>query len=210
MITVLVALLFARDHLMVERSPLDLTDERVELTVDYLRQHVDPAITTPLLKPRAIVIHWTGLGSLESTLRTFAPTHLSGRPELAKGGVLNVSSHFVVDRDGSIYQLLPEIFVARHTIGLNQAAIGIENVGGPNLPLTEAQLKADESLIRSLVKQFPEINYLLGHFESPRMKSTALWRELVTGYATKKEDPGQEVMRVLRKRLNDLPLQSPP
>ena len=48
-----------------------------------------------------------------------------------------------MDRDGAVYRLMPETWMARHTIGLNRVAIGIENVGGPRWPLTPEQLRAD-------------------------------------------------------------------
>ncbi|MDA4805622.1 N-acetylmuramoyl-L-alanine amidase, partial [Enterobacter hormaechei] len=61
-----------------------------------------------------------------------------------------VSAHYLVDRDGTVYQLLPDTFFARHIIGLNYMAIGVENVGGPDAPLTEAQGKANAALVKYL------------------------------------------------------------
>ena len=43
--------------------------------------------------------------------------------------LLNVSSHYLVDRDGTIYQLTPETILNRHAIGVNWCSIGIENIG---------------------------------------------------------------------------------
>ena len=40
-----------------------------------------------------------------------------------------VCAHFVIDRDGTIYQLVPLTTMCRHTVGLNYTAIGIEHVG---------------------------------------------------------------------------------
>ena len=40
-----------------------------------------------------------------------------------------VCSHFVIDRDGTIYRLVPTSIMCRHTVGLNWTAIGIEHVG---------------------------------------------------------------------------------
>jgi N-acetyl-anhydromuramyl-L-alanine amidase AmpD len=40
-----------------------------------------------------------------------------------------VCAHFVVDRDGTIYQLVSLRWMCRHTVGLNDVAIGIEHVG---------------------------------------------------------------------------------
>ena len=38
-------------------------------------------------------------------------------------------AHFVIDTDGTIYQLVPLDTICRHTVGLNYTAIGIEHVG---------------------------------------------------------------------------------
>ena len=40
-----------------------------------------------------------------------------------------VCAHFVIDRDGTIYELVPPNIMCRHTVGLNWTAIGIEHVG---------------------------------------------------------------------------------
>ena len=76
----------------------------------------------------------------------------TGRKNLSHESALNVSSQFIIDRDGSIYQLMPPNQFARHTIGLNYCAIGVENIGGSKQPLTEAQVEANAKLIRYLTK----------------------------------------------------------
>ena len=38
-------------------------------------------------------------------------------------------AHFVIDTDGTIYQLVSTSIMCRHTVGLNYTAIGIEHVG---------------------------------------------------------------------------------
>lgn len=64
----------------------------------------------------------------------------------------------MVDRDGSIYQLMPEKWMARHVIGLNHYAIGIENVGGINGKddLTDAQARANAFLVCYLKGNIPD------------------------------------------------------
>jgi len=75
-----------------------------------------------------------------------------------------VSSQFLIDRDGTIFRLLPDRTFARHTIGLNYLAIGIEKRWCADAPLTKAQLKANEELIRYLKRKYP-IDYVIGHHE---------------------------------------------
>ena len=36
------------------------------------------------------------------------------------------SAQFLVDRDGTIYSLMPETFMARHVIGLNLSSIELK------------------------------------------------------------------------------------
>ena len=156
-----------------------------------------------------VVIHWTAVPSLEATFDVFNPVNLSGRPELTGASSLNVSAHFLVDRDGTIFRLLPDTTFARHTIGLNYMAIGIENIGGPDAPLTKAQVKANAELIRYLYKKH-KINYLIGHHEYYDFQGTTLWKETDPNYITSKQDPGDKFMKRLRKKLSDLPLKSKP
>ncbi len=122
--------------------PIHFGEYRQALTLDYIRQHYDPDARDILIDPQIIVVHWTATPTLESLYSIFDPDTLpAARAGISKGGKVNVSSHFTVDRDGTIYQLMPDKWMARHTIGLNRIAIGIENIGGPRWPLTEEQLR---------------------------------------------------------------------
>jgi N-acetyl-anhydromuramyl-L-alanine amidase AmpD len=51
-------------------------------------------------QPRAIVLHYTE-GPLDATISTFQQPH-------------NSSAHYVIDRDGKVYQIVPERFAAFH------------------------------------------------------------------------------------------------
>jgi uncharacterized membrane protein SpoIIM required for sporulation len=174
---------------------------RRQLTLDYIHQHYDSTISTVRIAPRMIVVHWTDTPSVDSTLRLFTPDDLpASRPDIARGGVLNVSAHYLVDRDGTILSLVSDTVMARHTIGLNLIAIGIENVGGgASGPLTDRQLDADRWLILYLVGRYPAIRYLIGHCEYGRFRHTSLWEERDSTYITPKTDPGAEFMARLRR-----------
>ena len=111
---------------------------------------------------------------------------------------------FLIDQDGTIYRLMPENYMARHVIGLNHCAIGIENVGGTNeVPLTLAQLEANISLIRYLKIKY-EIKYLIGHQEYILFEDHELWLEKDDSYRTKKSDPGIQFMKDIREAVADL------
>ena len=192
---------------IVER-PLPFGPRRQALTLEYVRAHYDPAANSIRVTPRMIVVHATETASLDSTLQIFWPDSLPAfRSDIARGGAVNVSSQYLVDRDGTIYHLVPDTLMARHVIGLNRIAIGIENVGGgPYPPLTPQQLAADRWLVQYLTERYPSIRYLIGHGEYGRFRHTPLWEERDSTYITPKTDPGPDFMARLRQTLarNDL------
>jgi beta-N-acetylhexosaminidase len=136
----------------------------------------------------------------------------SDRPDIIKASALNVSAHFLVARDGTIYQLMPDNWMARHVIGLNYSTIGIENVGGKHNKeedLTPAQVQANIDLVNYLKQKYPSIEYLIGHHEYRAMETTPLWLEKDAGYRTQKADPGESFMQEVRKGVKNLGLKKP-
>jgi N-acetyl-anhydromuramyl-L-alanine amidase AmpD len=193
-------------------TPIRYDDERIALTVAYRKAHQDPDAADQKITPRAIVIHYTGGHSRKGSFAYFDRLRIeAGRKRQAAAGEVNVSAHFLVDRDGTIYRLVPEDWMARHCIGLNHVAIGIENVGdGDKYPLTDAQLAADAALVRYLVARHPGITHLLGHHEYRRMEGHEYWLERDPAYRNQKPDPGPDFMKRLRKSVADLKLAAPP
>jgi hypothetical protein len=194
--------------------PITYGPERIKLTQDYRRRHqgdvppAQPGIPEGVaISPRLIVLHYTAGNSLDGTWRYFdRPKIEAARAKLADAGALNVSAHFIVDRDGTIVRIVPETWMARHTIGLNHVAIGVENVGdGKKWPLTEAQVEANAWLVRHLAGRFP-ITHVIGHLESERFRKHPYWRELDPKYGNQKPDPGAAFMAKVRARLSDLRL----
>lgn len=184
------------------QKPLDFTEKRQKLTRIYRKEHYGDPSPDIYIKPQMVVVHWTAIPTFEGSYRAFAADTLPGaRADIATAGNLNVSAHYLVDRDGTVYQLMPDTVMARHVIGLNYCAIGIENVGGTeNTPLTKKQLKANAGLIRDLKKTYP-IRYVIGHYEYTSFEDNPLWKEKDDHYRTEKTDPGESFMRKLRKRL---------
>lgn len=190
-------------------KPIPWNEEREKLSLQYLKDRHGIDQEKAIIDPKIVVVHWTAVNSIESTFDVFDSPTLGGRAELTNASNLNVSSQFLIDRDGTIFRLLPETTFARHTIGLNYTAIGIENIGGTNDPLTKEQLKANEMLIRHLKKKY-EIEYVIGHYEYQTFQSTDLWKEIDPDYRTVKTDPGEQFMENLRKNLADLNLKPVP
>jgi N-acetyl-anhydromuramyl-L-alanine amidase AmpD len=188
-------------------APMKWSDERERLTLDYRRAHSDANAKDLAIDPKVIVLHYTGGNSAKSTRAYFDNLKIeAARKQLAKGGAVNVSAHFLVDRDGTIYRLQPETRFARHCIGLNHIAIGIENVGdGAKYPLTDAQVAADAALVRDLARRF-SITHLLGHHEVMRFRDHPYFVELDPTYKNDKGDPGATFMTRVRERVADLAL----
>lgn len=197
---------FGRTAPAIVDAPMAWSDERAALTLAYRRAHSDPGARDLAIDPRVIVLHYTDGDSAKSTRAYFdQPRIEAARAELARAGAVNVSAHFVVDRDGTIYRLQPETRFARHCIGLNHLAIGIENVGGPNLPLTDAQVAADAALVRDLASRF-RITHLLGHHEVMRFRDHPYYVERDPAYRNDKPDPGARFMARVRAEVADLQL----
>lgn len=196
----------------IHDRPIPFSASRQAATLAYIDEHYDRQPPDISIVPRIIVLHWTAIADLAGSFAAFEPEQLpSSRPDLAGAGQVNVSIQFLVDRDGTTYRLMPETWMARHTIGLNYSAVGIENVGGAESidNLTKAQIEANVRLVRYLVKKYPSIDYLIAHSEYREFEGHPLWLELDDGYRTEKVDPGDRFMTAVRSAVASLGLKGP-
>jgi N-acetyl-anhydromuramyl-L-alanine amidase AmpD len=135
------------------------------------------------LEPRAIVLHYTGTYTYAAAHETFASDTLS------MGELPGVAAHYVIDKNGTIYQQVPLDVRARHTIGLNWCAIGIEFVqeagSGPAWAVDQifarrVQLDAGLRLVSWLQASYGiPAGDVLGHAtanSSPLFKDLEGWR----------------------------------
>lgn len=93
---------------------------------------------------------------------------------------INVSPHYIIDRDGTIYRLVSDQEVAYHAgksrlpdgrTEVNTLSIGIEIINTEKGFPSEAQYQSLADLIKYLKTQYP-IKYILGHSDiSPGRKS---------------------------------------
>jgi N-acetylmuramoyl-L-alanine amidase len=121
--------------------------------------------TFRLLHPRVIVEHVTATSTYSAAFNTFAPDV----PDAELHELPGVCSHFIVDRDGTIHQLVPLSLMCRHTVGLNWTAIGIEHVGTSDAQVMgdARQLRASLRLTRWLQSKFHiATRNVIGHNES--------------------------------------------
>jgi beta-N-acetylhexosaminidase len=119
-------------------QPIPFGPKRVAEMRAYAERHY--GISSAVLRPRAIVEHVTATSTFSSAFNTFR----ADVPDAELHELPGTCAHFVIDRDGTIYQLVRLNLMCRHTVGLNWAAIGIEHVG-----LSDAQVLADRAQMRA-------------------------------------------------------------
>lgn len=125
-----------RPHIVWQ--PIPFGSKRVAEMRAYAERHY--GIRSAVLRPRAIVEHVTATSTFASAFNTFS----ADVPDSELHELPGTCAHFVVDRDGTIYQLVRLDLMCRHTVGLNWAAIGIEHVG-----LSDAQVLSDAAQMRA-------------------------------------------------------------
>jgi beta-N-acetylhexosaminidase len=151
-----------KPHVVWKPIPFDAA--RRSETAAYSLRHYGTAAWR-LTKPRVIVEHYTANDSFSATWNTFAAD--SPDPEL--GERPGTCAHFVVDRDGTIYQLVSTTVRCRHTVGLNWTAIGIEHVGTSDASILDdpRQLRASLALTLWLMSRYHiALGDVIGHSES--------------------------------------------
>ena len=121
-------------------KPIPFGAKRKAEMAQYAERHY--GIHSYVLKPRVIVEHVTATSTFSSAYNTFA----ADVPDVELHSLPGTCAHFIVDRDGAIYQLVPLNIMCRHTVGLNYVAIGIEHVG-----LSDAQVLGDAAQMRSSI-----------------------------------------------------------
>ena len=129
----------------------------------YAKRHY--GVRTNKLVPKVIVEHWTQSTDTASVLSYFS--HDVPDPELHELPI--VCSHYLIDTRGRILQLVPLGLMCRHTVGLNDHAIGIEHVGMSDGGVmgNHAQLTASIRLTRFLRCSFHiQTRDIIGHNES--------------------------------------------
>jgi N-acetylmuramoyl-L-alanine amidase-like protein/zinc carboxypeptidase len=175
-------------------------DRRADMA-DYAQRHYG-IHDWRLHDPKVIVEHYT-------VTSTFAPVfNLFSRnePDQELHERPGVCSHFVIDRDGTIYRLVRPTTMCRHTVGLNHTAIGIEHVGMSDAQVMgdRPQLAASLRLTRALQGRYGiGTKNVIGHNES---LSSPYRRENVDRLRTQTHaDFPKVVMDRYRRMLRGLP-----
>ena len=145
-------------------KPIPFSAQRLAETAAYAKRHygVD---TWHIRGPHVIVEHYTESTTMMSAWSTFA----QDVPDSELHELPGTCAHFIVDRDGTIYQLVPLDVICRHTVGLNLTALGIEHVGMSDAEILAdpAQMRASLHLTAWLMQRYHiPLGDVIGHAES--------------------------------------------
>jgi len=136
-----------------------------------MRAIVKPAIKSFIESPNyssrngasidMIVLHCSTAATVEGTISWFS------------NPASRVSAHYVVDKNGDIYQMVRDEDSAWHAKAVNPRAIGIEHVGTAADLLTDAQSMASAQLVRWLAAAYGiPLAKVLGHKFAPGNEGT--------------------------------------
>jgi len=145
-------------------KPIPFSASRRAEMAQYAARHYG-LHTWHLEHPKVIVEHYTASNSFSSAWNTFA----SDAPDPELQELPGTCAHFVIDRDGTVYQLVPLNTMCRHTVGLNWTAIGIEHVGTSDASILQnpKQIAASLRLTLWLAQRYDiSLPNVIGHNES--------------------------------------------
>jgi N-acetylmuramoyl-L-alanine amidase len=170
-------------------KPIPFPAKRKTEMQAYAKRHYGLP-TWRLRNPKVIVEHVTVSTTFASAYSTFA----ADVPDSELHELPGTCAHFVVDTDGTIYQLVPLEIMCRHTVGLNWTAIGIEHVGMSDADVLSnpRQMAASLALSAWLMSRYGiGIGDVIGHNESLtsrfRHERYAGWRCQTHGDWTKND-----------------------
>jgi beta-N-acetylhexosaminidase len=148
----------------IVQRPIPFGVKRREEMAAYAQRHygID---TYKLVEPKVIVEHYTVTTTFAAAYNTFAADVADSELHELPG----TCAHFVVDKDGTIYQLVALSIMCRHTVGLNFTAIGIEQVG-----MTAREILSRPRQVRAIValsawlrcRRHIAMSNVIGHAES--------------------------------------------
>ena len=198
----------------VVQKPIVWDSQRKFLTAVYRKKHTgdcdpdkDGIEACIKITPKIIVLHMTELSTLERSFDYMKePVLREEREKLISKSFdrLNVSAHYLVDTDGTIYALMPENYMGRHAICVNHLSVAIENVGlnidGP----TREQVDSNLKLVKYLMKKYKiKPDHIFSHSSTATLKeeNSSLFVELDQNYFQPKKC-GDKVLNAVKKRLS--------
>lgn len=140
---------------------------------------VDWGYSKPSVEKReikAIIIH--------SSYNALSPDSFSLQGVIKEYKEAGVSPHYIIDRQGDIFRLVPDKYIAYQagksklpdgTTSVNEFSIGIEIINTKNNGPTAAQYSSLAKLVRCLKFKYP-IKYILGHSDVAPDRKTDPWQ----------------------------------
>lgn len=144
-------------------KPIPFGAQRKAEMAQYAERHY--GINSYVLHPKVIVEHYTATTTFASAYNTFA----QDTPDAELHSLPGTCAHFIIDHDGTIYQLVRLNIMCRHTVGLNYVAIGIEHVGTSDAEILHdaAQMRSSLALTAWLMSRYGiALKNVIGHSES--------------------------------------------
>jgi N-acetyl-anhydromuramyl-L-alanine amidase AmpD len=178
---------------------IDFPQQRKDEMAAYSLRHY--GTSTWRLNPSMIVLHFTETDTASSARNTFA----NDSPNL--GELPGTCAHFIVAQNGDVWQIVPTSVMCRHTIGLNDKAIGIEIVqrtqgnsshwADQQILDRPAQIGAVLALLRSMQRSYGiSLSNIVGHAtanQAPQFRDLEGWRNDHTDWQA------QDVLEVRRR-----------
>jgi beta-N-acetylhexosaminidase len=143
-------------------DPIPFGAKRKREMAAYSQRHYGKR-TWQLSNPHVIVEHYTDGTTYSGAWSTFASNakHLGEFP--------GTCAHFIIDTDGTIYQLVRLGIRCRHVIGINYTSIGIEHVGTSDRQIlrNRAMMRSSLHLTLWLMQRYGiNVGNVIGHAES--------------------------------------------
>ncbi len=139
----------------LQQKPTVVSNDSIKAAENFVG-----TVNFTMRKPNFVIIHHTAQNSCNETLKTFTTTKRE------------VSAHYVICRDGVVYNMLNDYLRAHHAgvskwgnvIDMNSCSIGIELDNNGFEPFSDAQISSLISLLGILKKKYsiPTPNFI-GH-----------------------------------------------
>lgn len=154
---------------------------------------------TYILKPTAIVLHYTALPDF--------PWNLV-RSKSAMGEEPGLASHYVINGN-TIWRILPDNIRSRGCWGMNHLAINIEMcaLNASDLAKKKRTLKSCARLVKHIMNKYGiPLNKVYSHETVSKMNRslTPEVKDLVDGSPYDKYDPGEQNMKYIKKMIREM------
>ena len=198
--------------LEINDKPIVFEDLRTKLTQEYVKKYYNISLKQIDFSPAMLILHRSKIGDFAGFFESLRNSILPGTQEFEddEDADVNMSTHYVIDRNGAIYSLMKDFQIARHSIGLDRHAIGITVVGTGTDVLSDKQVIAAATLARYLKSKYSTLAWLVSDGETAAFEGSLLWEQKLPFVRDPDADPGAPYMTKLRSFVADLGFKSSP